>query len=164
MLNACSMKRPNLLISAAWLLYAVAWFLPVIKDGVTFPNGLPGWQAFRVAAGAVWPYGVEFNKWYDAILSTISAVTTPLFILGSVWAVSRGTRVWRRVFAWVATLAFLVNAYWFVFFGADRKDLRIGYFLWWLSFLVVALGFFKLSRQTTDNTSVPSTKLQVGSF
>jgi hypothetical protein len=43
------MRRPHLLISAGWLLHAVAWFLPVIKGGVTFPHGLPGWDAFRTS-------------------------------------------------------------------------------------------------------------------
>jgi hypothetical protein len=133
-----------------WLLHAVAWFLPVAKDGVTFPHGLPGWQAFRVAASAVWPYDdFHIDTWYYAILTTISAVTTPLFIFGSVWVVLSGTHVMRRASAWIATFAFIVNAHWCVLFGL--KDLRIGYFLWWLSFLLVALGLFALSPQTTDN-------------
>ena len=156
------MQKAYLLISCAWLLHAVAWFLPVIKDGVTFPHGLPGWQAFRVAASAVWPYeGIHFDAWYYAILSTISAVTTPLFILGSVSVVLRATHLLCRASAWTATFAFIVNAHWYVDFGSDRKDLRIGYFLWWLSFLLVALGLFALSRQATDNASRPPAKPQV---
>lgn len=156
------MRKPYLLISGAWLLHAVAWFLPVMKDEVTFPHGLPGWQAFRVAASAVWPYeGIQFDAWYFAVLSTISAVTTPLFIFGSPWVVLRGTRIVRRVSVWIATFAFIVNAYWFVFFGSDRKDLRIGYFLWWVSFLFVGLGLFALGRQRTEDSSEPSTKPQV---
>jgi len=95
------------------------------------PDGLPGWQAFRVATCAV-------------------AVTTILFIPVSVWAVWSGSRAVYRAFARVATFAFVVDAHWYVLYGASaRQDLRIGYFLWWLSFLLVALGLFDLPRRET---------------
>jgi len=140
------MRRPHLLLLAAWLLQAIAWFLPVVKGEVVFPHGLPGWQAFRVAACAVWPYDdITIDKWYYAVLSTISAATTPLFVFGSPWVVSRGSSALRRASAWIAASAFILNAYWFVSFGADRKDLRTGYFLWWFSFVLLALGLFDLS-------------------
>jgi len=137
------MRRPHLLISVAWLFHAIAWFLPVVNGGVTLPHGLPGWQAFRVAACVVWPYE-DFKTDYP-VLSTISAVTTPLFIFGSVWVVSRGSSTLRRASAWVVTFAFIVNAHWYVLYGSDRSDLRIGYFLWWLSFVLLALGLFDLA-------------------
>lgn len=145
------MRRPHLLISGAWLLHAVAWFLPVVKGEVTFPHGLPGWQAFRVAADRVWPYErIRTDEWYHAVLPVISAVTTLLFIFGSVWVVLRGSSTLRRASAWVATAAFIFNAHWYVFFGSDRKELRIGYFLWWFSFLFVGLGLFDLSTRRAD--------------
>jgi hypothetical protein len=145
------MRRPHVLIAGAWLLHAIAWFLPVVREGVTFPHGLPGWQAFRVAACAVWPYeGTKYVEWYNAVLGTMSAVTTALFILGSVWVVTSGSTTLRRTSAWVATLAFIVNAHWYVLFGSDRADLRIGYFLWWFSFLFVGLGLFDLSTRRPD--------------
>jgi hypothetical protein len=145
------MRRSHLLISGVWLLHAIAWFLPVVNGGVTFPHGLPGWQAFRVAACPVWPYeGLKSDEWYYAVLSVLSAATTPLFILGSLWAVSRGSNTLRRASAWVAISAFIVNAHWYVLFGSDRKDLRIGYFLWWFSFLFVGLGLFDLSTRRTN--------------
>jgi len=141
-------RRQQHLMWAAWLVYTAAWFLPVVKEGVTLPDGLPGWQAFRVAASAVWPLpDVTIDKWYKAALFTVSAITTLLFFPGSVWAVSRGSRSLRRASAWVATSAFVVNAHWYVLYGGSaRQDLRIGYFLWWLSFLLLALGLFDLSR------------------
>ena len=143
------MRRPRLLIGAAWLLHVAAWFLPVVKEGVTLPDGLPGWQAFRVAASALWPLpDVTIDAWYKTVLFTISAVTTALFIPGSVWAVSSGSRALRRVSAWVATCAFVVNAHWYVLYGSSaRSDLWIGYFVWWWSFLLLALGLFGLSRR-----------------
>ena len=145
------MRIQRLLIWAAWLAYVAAWFLPVVKEGVTLPDGLPGWQAFRVAASAVWPLAdVTIDTWYKAVLFTISALTTLLFIPGSVWAVLGGSRA-RRASAWVATLSFVVNAHWYVLYGGSaRQDLRIGYFLWWLSFLLLALGLFDLSRRENE--------------
>jgi hypothetical protein len=148
------MKRQHVLIWAAWLTHAVAWFLPVAAEGATFPHGLPGWQAYRVASCAVWRCeDIKFEHWYNSVFATISAATTPLFILGSVWVVWFGSRrVWRTS-AWIAVVAFVINAHWYIFFGADRKDLRIGYFLWWLSFLLLALGLFDLSDSKVDNCS-----------
>jgi len=145
------MKRAHWLISSAWAAHLTAWFLPVVKGEVTFPEGLPGWQAFRVASSPVWPYeGIGIDGWYNALLCTMSAATTLLFVLGSVWVVWLGSRTVRRVSAWIAAFSFVLNAHWFVLFGSDRLDLRIGYFLWWFSFGLLALGLFLLSRRT-DN-------------
>src|SRR5215470_10572141 len=63
-------RRQQLLIWAAWLVYVAAWFFPVVKEGVTLPDGLPGWQAFRVAASAVLPLpDVTIDKWYKECFS-----------------------------------------------------------------------------------------------
>ena len=122
--------------------------LLIVKEGVTLPGGLPGWQAFRVATCAVWSCAdISIDKWYKTALFTTSAVTTLLFVPGSELAVWGGSRALRRASAWVAACAFVVNAHWYVLYGGSaRQDLRIGYFLWWLSFLLLALGLFDLSR------------------
>ena len=138
------MRKPYLLISAAWLFQLVAWFLPVIKPG-EFRPAIPGWQAFRYAACGVWHCkGVQFDAWYYAVLSTVSMITTLVFVLGSPWVVSRGTRPVRRAFAWAAAAAFIFNSHWIVIFGSERSELTIGYFLWWSSFLLLAIGLFNL--------------------
>jgi len=148
-------RRQQHLMWAAWLVYTAAWFLPVVKEGVTLPDGLPGWQAFRVAASAVWPLpDVTIDKWYKTVLFSISAVTTLLFIPGSVSAVWSGSRSLRRASGWIATSAFVINAHWYVLYGASaREDLRIGYFLWWLSFLLGALGLFDLYRREVGSST-----------
>src|SRR5215472_9802497 len=90
-------EKTTTLIWAAWLVYLVAWFLPVVQEGVTFPHGLPGWQALRVAACALWPCrDISIDKWYQAVFFTISGVTTLLFVPGSVWAVWSGSRSQHR--------------------------------------------------------------------
>ncbi len=148
------MRRPHLLISCAWLLYAAAWFLPVIKGGVTLPDGLPGWEAFRVASCAIWPCGdTGFDTWYEAVLATTSSLTTILFLFGSPWIVFRGSRSLWRASAWATAAAFIVNAHWYFLFGSDRSDLKVGYILWWFSFLLLAIGLFDLAgRHTADES------------
>jgi hypothetical protein len=139
------MRKPFLLISAAWLLHIAAWFLPAIKSS-TFTAPIRGWEAFRYASCAVWPcQGIDFATWYFAVLSTVSVMTTLLFLLVSPWVVLRGSQSLRRVCAWAAILAFIFNAHWYVLSGSDRSNLMIGYFLWWLSFAALAIGLFVLA-------------------
>jgi hypothetical protein len=129
------MRKPYLLISAAWLLHFVAWFLPVIKPG-EFRPAIPGWQAFRYA-----------------VLSTMSAITTLFFILASPWVALRGSRSIRRGLAWAAAAAFVFNAHWIVIFGSERSELSTGYFLWWCSFLLLAIGLFGLAGGNGTETA-----------
>jgi|SRR5690349_8548885 len=141
------MKRVHRLIAAAFLVHAIAWFLPVAKDGVTLPDGLPGWQAFEMAAS-------EVNKgrtdpWYFVVLATMSAVTTILFVLGAGWVIAMGSRRVRLASAWIAACAFIINAHWFGLIPVSK--LRVGYFLWWASFLLLAIGLFRLSRASDSS-------------
>ena len=137
-------KKAYLLIAAAFLVHAVAWFLPVDKDGVTLLDGLPGWQAFEMAASEVVKWRID--PWWFVVLLTMSAVTTILFVLGAGWVVAIGSRRLRRVSAWIAACAFIINAHWILWIGRPgRFDLRAGYFLWWASFLLLAIGLFLLS-------------------
>jgi len=135
------------MIAGAWLFHATAWFVPVVRGGVVLPDGLPGLEAFLVAASALVPDGeTHFTSWYAAVLSAISAITTVLFIVASPLVVWRGPRWLRRASAWTAAAAFILNLQWFMLFGSDRWDLRLGYYIWWLSFGLLALGLFDLTR------------------
>jgi len=136
------MRKPNLLILAAWALHVASWFLPVLKAQDYHPM-VPGWKAFRLAACALWPCeGVEFETLHHAVLATISVITTLFFLFCSPWVVLRGSRRLRRYAAWAAAAAFAVNTHWIVIFGEKRSELTIGFFMWWLSFLVLAIGLF----------------------
>ncbi len=145
------MRRAHFLIFGAWLVHTAAWFLPVITDGVRFPSGLPGWQAFRTAASPVWPCegGSNFTV-IGAMAATLSAVTTLLFLFGSPWVVLRGSQSLRRVSAWVATAAFILDAHWYLFYGRSQSGLLVGYFLWCFSFLVLAVGLFDLAARKEE--------------
>ncbi len=140
-------RNPYLLIVIAYLVHVAAWFLPFSSFGVKLPFGLPGWQAFRVAATEVWPYDlITFHRWYDIVLATISAATMVLFVLGTWWVFVARSRKICRASAWTAACAFVVNAHWFLRFGSESFELRIGSFLWWASFLLLAIGLFRLSH------------------
>ncbi len=148
------LKWPRIMILAAWLVHVVAWFLPVHKDGVTFPEGFPGAQAFEFAfwdgVAAIWRY----HDW-QGVLTILSVVVTVLFILGSPWVALKASKKLQRTCAWIAALAFLNNADWFVRVLIEEKRdpassayqvLRIGYYVWWASFLLLAIGLRSLSR------------------
>jgi len=146
-----TVKSPRIIVASAWLVHAVAWFLPVAKLGGAHSDlfgPIRGWIAFRAALSPVWPYeSVHSDAWYYSVLSVASAATTVLFIVGSplvLWCESR--RV-QRACAWFAAGAFIVNSHWYVLFGADRNQLSVGYFLWWLSFALLAIGLFRLSTE-----------------
>jgi len=100
---------------------------------------------------------------HEAALTILSLLTTLFFI--SPWAVLRGTPSLRRVSAWVAAAAFLFNAHWYIRLRPARwiSDLGIGYFLWWLSFLVLAIGLFDLAgRNNAAESTQPQAALLPG--
>jgi len=122
---------------ATWLAYVLAWFLPVVKDGITLREGLPGWQALRVALDPVWPYeGIQYDIWWAATLAVLSAATNLLMLASPlVLAVPQSA----RVIPWLAWTAVVVNAHWYVL-HFKLTELRPGYVLWWVSFLGLALA------------------------
>jgi hypothetical protein len=136
------MKKPNVLVLAAWTLHVASWFLPVLK-AEDYHGVVPGWRAFRLAACAFWPCeGVQFETLHHAVLATISVITTLFFLLCSPLVVLRGSRALQKSAAWAAAAAFAVNTHWIIIFGEKRSELTIGFFLWWLSFLLLAIGLF----------------------
>ena len=142
------------MILAAWLLYGASWFLPAFH--VTL-----GWEAFIMACSAfIRPFqpgsiaASEFRTWYQLMLSAASVLTNLLFVVAAPWAVFRGARSLGRTFAWAAASAFLINAHWYVLSTAD-VDLGVGYFLWWWSFLLLAVGWLDLAghREASGSTN-----------
>src|SRR5262245_51648613 len=102
-------------IAGAWVIYLVAWTLPVHAESVRLPEGLPGWEAFRFAAGPVWPKGGTWSElylpWYEAVLAVLSA-STNLVMLASAWGVALRPAVSRRVLGVILAASFIVNAHW----------------------------------------------------
>ena len=149
------MRKLNPLVFLAWALHLAAWFLPVLK-GNDVHRVVLGWKAFRYAACGVWPCeGIEFQTLHHAVLATLSVLTTLFFIACSLWLGLRGARSLRKPFAWTAAAAFALNAHWIVIFGSEWPTLTIGYYLWWWSFLFLALGLF-LSHDQAGEKAAPA--------
>ena len=133
-----------------WLgaaVYAVAWFLPVIKDGPTLAQGeLPGWIAFRVAVAPVWPVeGVHNDSVFEAVLSTASGLTNLLVPLSLVALVGPQAANRGRKLCLALLFAAAVNSSWFVL-SDNRGELRIGYYVWFAAFLILAVAAFRAFR------------------
>jgi hypothetical protein len=128
----------RVLLWAASIAFVVSWFLPVIKNGWTFPKGLPGWQAMRAVLDPLWDHDkLRDRPWFSA-LSIASGLTNLVMI--AALARLHLTRLasanrWKH---WVV-LAAAINASWMGFDWRD-DDLRIGYYLWLLSFLLLAIA------------------------
>jgi hypothetical protein len=151
-------RKPGFLISAAWLVHIVSWFVPVHEYEVRLhPVGLlhvlHGWEAFQFALLPVY-WDVE---WYAYGIAVLSALSTVLFVLGSPLLVLHGTPRLTWASACASSVAFVVNAQWYFLgirvvddipeLGTPRAQLKIGYFLWCLSFAILALGLFALARE-----------------
>jgi len=131
------LRSPHLIVGCAWAMHAISWFVPVVKPDY------PGYIAFRLALLPIWPSaGIHADY---PVLALAGALTTILFIIGSPWAVWRGSRSMRKASAWVAIAAFVFKGHWYFFYFSERKGLSVGYFLWWFSFILLAVGLFGLS-------------------
>jgi hypothetical protein len=141
------MPRPGRVVGAAWLINAIAWFIPVHKYGVRLPKGVPGWEAFRLAVSPIWPYdgSGSWDPWYGAALVVASGLTN-LLMVGSllIFFQRARPRILLIVFAWTTIGAAMVNAQWV--FDKDWTDLRLGYYLWWASFMLLSVGALRMAR------------------
>ena len=127
--NAMRGKR---LITFGLLLYAAAWCLPVHRDGGTLPEEIPGLQAFLVALSVLWDTSADGP--YGATLSVAGAATN-LLVAALLFVWPRRSTWLVRLIGWACLFSLLLNAQWYLSdFG---PGLRIGYFLWWISFGVI---------------------------
>jgi hypothetical protein len=134
--------RPNLLIWASWFLYGIAWALPAFED---FPAFIAPFHLLFALSPREGDSLV--NTWQDIVLTAASVVTNIVFLACPLYYLSPLARSQRK-FAWIAAAAFLVNGHWYVreAIGQLYFKLGIGYFLWWWSFLLLAVGLFDLAR------------------
>lgn len=122
------------MLAVGFLLFAISWFLPVHEHGTTQPQKLPGWEAFQVALAPNW--GTQPVQWYAATLSVASALTNLLPVVSLVvWL--RHSPILIRLTGWACLISLGLNAQWFL---NNESELRLGYYLWWLSFGVLGLG------------------------
>ncbi len=134
-------------------MYAVAWFVPVVDNGTTLTKGgIPGWEALRFALSPIWPLsGIRSGAGFGAILSTLSGLTN-LAVLWVVVSLARpASRPHARTLGWALLIATAVNASWIS--PGEIADLRIGYYLWLGSFLVMAIGALGVPREGIPATA-----------
>lgn len=135
------MRRVLALLAAAVIANIAGWVLPVIDE-------YRGWQAFRVALSPVWPYEkFHIPETYLVILSVASALTNALFWVVAI-ALLRGPSPQRaRVCLWLAAGATLLDLHWQTTLRENAADLRAGYFVWVVSFALLALAaYFEVLR------------------
>ena len=131
-------------IAIAWTVYVVAWFLPVVEGGSKFLEGVPGWEALMISLAPLW----DRTLWENPSMAALFALSglTNLVMMGSWVAVMSRWRAGLRAVAVAGLASLLVNSHWF--FRHDRDlHLKIGYYLWWGSFLPLAIGAFLLRRR-----------------
>ena len=116
--------------------YAVAWFVQVIKDGDTLADGkLPGWQALHVALSPLWDdFGGTFLQ---GTLCVLSGLTNLVFVGG--WArLALQPAASARRLSWLLFGAAALNTFWIIDMAPPR-DMRAGYWLWLASFALLGL-------------------------
>ena len=150
------MKRTPTLLAVGAFLYVLAWLLPIANGGTSLSDGgLPGWEVFRLALSPIWPYeGLAGDNWSSDSLSVLSALTNVGF-LASVAILAFSRQRFRRWTFWFLVTATIVNSLWFVL-SDQRSDLRIGYYLWLGSFIVLAVTA-RLVPAAPGSSTAPST-------
>jgi hypothetical protein len=118
--------------------YALSWFLQVVKDGYTLADGaLPGWQALLTALSPVLSDDPYTGGWLRGALSISTAVTNLVFLAAFVLLLrSRTPRT--NGWTWILLAAALLDTFWLLDPEAPH-GLRAGYYLWLASFVLLAI-------------------------
>ncbi len=135
------MKRMTIVATLAAFVYVLSWLMPVFAGGTTLAKGsVPGWEALRYALSPIWEYqglsGRAEN--FNALISVISGLSNLWFVVALAALLLRRRGYHPGIF-WGLALSVLVNVLWFVL-ANERGDLRIGYYLWLGSFVVLAVA------------------------
>lgn len=125
------------LLRAGWLVYAIAFFLPVIDGGITLGQGnfheglLPGIQAL-LTAFRCGPVG-------------IASALTNLVMLATFHRISDAGRDRAWLLAALTMAAMVLNLWWL--FEVDPvSDLSAGYYAWLASFGIAGFGLAMRAR------------------
>jgi hypothetical protein len=116
--------------------HALGWVLPVIDD-------YRGVHAFRVALSPLWPYeDFHIPAGKLVYLSVGSAATNAVFAVVAIAALvgALRTRSRQRLAVWVVGACALLNLHWPLSMGDSATDLRLGYFVWVTSFVLLLLA------------------------
>ena len=114
----------------------LGWVLPVVDD-------YRGMHAFRVALSPLLPYeDFRIPAGKLVYLSVGSAATNAVFaaITIAAFAGALRTRSRQHIAVWVVGACALLNLHWPLSMGENATDLRLGYFVWVTSFVLLLLA------------------------
>ncbi len=139
-------KAWRALLTSGWVMFAVSWFLPVHREGITLADldwqegFLPGIQAFLVALGEV-----------DETLGVLSAFTNFL-MAATFWRIADAGRH-RVALSAALLLASVAPNLWWLATADPWTDLLAGYWAWTASFGVAGVGLALRARALPASTS-----------
>jgi hypothetical protein len=146
------MKVSSVVMGIGWFLYTASWLFPVDKYGTTLSEGrLPGWEAFLTA---LFPVGSSASLAIKVWM--VSSALTNFIMLSSLGILGTRSDGFKRVQPWLLVLAGILNTGWLILFGSERADLRAGYYLWCVSFFVIAVGCFLKNQRLRKNPVIAS--------
>jgi hypothetical protein len=123
---------------AAVIANVLGWLLPAFSDQ-------RGWAAFVFALSPLWDYRHFQNEGLGLLaFIVLSALTNVLFVVLAA-ALALGASRRAKAVLYAAAAATLLNLYWQILLEDDRGRLQSGYFVWVVSFALLALAaFFEL--------------------
>lgn len=128
------MKVWKILLTGGWIIYLLSFFLPVHRYGDTLANGaIPGLQAL---ATAMTGEGGSFG---------IASGLTNLIMIGTLIVFLIRKQVLFRPIMPLIVIAFIINLSW-LWLVDSVSDLRIGFYLWFVSYGIVATAWMLLLR------------------
>jgi len=144
-IDAENWNRP--LAWIAWALFAVSFFLPALGDNA------PGWKCAGISATAVSWSGFWHSNWGTIHLASLTLanlvmITSPLLLVRLSRTVNflkwlRFSHLAALVLVWSYVLLLLV-------FMQNRRDLKIGCYIWAVSFLLLFLSTLKPRNHKTE--------------
>ena len=137
--------RPRTILWLGAILHIVSWMLPVLASWMRSSDRFLGWDAFL---SAIWPFDGAGETWYQGLHYVASALSNFLLI-GALMLALVARRKPPHLLRWLVASSALLNTHWILFtFSDERGALQIGYYLWLVSFFVVATGLFLDARRT----------------
>jgi len=146
--------RGSLLLWVAMVSFSVSFFLPVV--GAPMNSGYYfGWEAATLAMSPLWnPQEVAGDLWRS--LYFIATGLTNVFMVVAVVTQLRHRERRSMYWMWLAWFAVALDASWMCLEGS-LKDLRIGYYLWLLSFGFLATSFLPSGVRKEASGAQPAT-------
>ena len=132
------MGAPRATLLAAVVANVLGWVLPAAMD-------VRGWKAFTVALSPLWSDDFASEPIWLLILMVASALTNVLFFaLAGLLLLGRQ----YKAVLWAAAAATVLDLHWVITLEADRRYLASGYFIWVVSFALLAFSAFLTLRSS----------------